>query len=42
MNNKKELKSGKLGTTWEGPYIFNVMVGKGAYKLKTHMLKKVQ
>lgn len=34
MDNMKKLNSRKLGATWERPYIFDEVVGKGAYILK--------
>ena len=35
FQNTKEAGAGKLGPTWEGPYLITKVVGHGAYKLRT-------
>lgn len=41
IDNKKETNSGKLGATWEGLYIVDVMVGKLLTDWKTQMVKRL-
>ena len=31
--NKKEVSAGKLGTSWEGPYLIDFIYGQEAYRL---------
>uniref|UniRef100_A0A803MFA5 Reverse transcriptase domain-containing protein n=1 Tax=Chenopodium quinoa TaxID=63459 RepID=A0A803MFA5_CHEQI len=33
FQNTRELNAGKLGATWEGPYLIDRVVGTGAYRL---------
>ncbi|XP_074346644.1 uncharacterized protein LOC141685443 [Apium graveolens] len=35
FQNTMDTTAGKLGDTWEGPYLVNDIVGRGAYKLST-------
>ena len=35
FQNTQELNAGKLGISWEGPYLIEQVVGKGAYHLVT-------
>ena len=34
FQNTQEVGVGKLGATWEGPYIIREVIGNGAYRLK--------
>lgn len=35
FQNTQEVNAGKLGISWEGPYLIDQVVGKGAYRLTT-------
>ncbi|XP_056695403.1 uncharacterized protein [Spinacia oleracea] len=41
FQNTKELNAGKLAPAWEGPYLIDKIVGKGAYRLATKDGKSV-